>query len=82
MLAEDIVKIRYQEMTSEDIEGFIYAAVKWSVECVIQWGCYSYLYLRVVWMRWSVWRRTDNISRLKSMWFLSLRELKKQSVFE
>jgi hypothetical protein len=28
MLAEDIVKIRYQEMTSEDIEGFIYAAVK------------------------------------------------------
>jgi hypothetical protein len=41
MLAEDIVKIHYQEMTSEDIEGFICTAVKWYIECVIQWGSYS-----------------------------------------
>jgi hypothetical protein len=34
MLAEDIVKICYQKVTSGDIEGFICAAVK----CVIQWG--------------------------------------------
>jgi hypothetical protein len=40
-LAEGITRIRYQETTSEDIEDFMYAAVN-------QWGCYSYLHLRVV----------------------------------
>jgi hypothetical protein len=46
-LAEDTVRIRYQEMTTEDIEDFMCAAVT-VIFSVNQWGCYSYLYIWVV----------------------------------
>jgi hypothetical protein len=38
-LAEDIVRIRYQQTTSEDIEESIYVLqLQWCLELVNQWG--------------------------------------------
>jgi hypothetical protein len=42
-LAENIVRIRYEKMTSEDIEDFMCAAATVMLACVNQWGCYSSL---------------------------------------
>jgi hypothetical protein len=43
MLAEDIVGIRYQEATSENIRFICAAVTVIFIECVNQSGCYSYL---------------------------------------
>jgi hypothetical protein len=43
MLVYDIVRIRCQEMTSEDTDDFMWLQLQCSLECVNQGGCYSYL---------------------------------------